>query len=31
MLLTEQKISSAEQRQRREDRIACIRLRMAVG
>ena len=31
MLLTEQKISSAEQRQRREDRIACIRLRMAIG
>jgi hypothetical protein len=31
MLLTKQKISSAKQRQRREDRIACIRLRMAVG
>ena len=31
MLLTKQKISSAEQRQRREDRIACIRLRMAIG
>ena len=31
MLLTEQRVSSAEQRQRREDRIACIRLRMAIG
>jgi precorrin-6B methylase 1 len=25
------KLSSPEQRQRREDRIACIRLRMAIG
>jgi hypothetical protein len=25
------KLTSAEQRQRREDRIACIRLRMAIG
>ena len=31
MLLTKQKISSAEQRQRREDRITTIRLRMAIG
>ena len=31
MLLTKQKISSAEQRQRREDRIACIRSRVALG
>ena len=31
MLLTGQKISSANQHQRREDRIACIRLRMAIG
>ena len=29
--MIKQKISSAEQRQRREDRIACIRLRMAIG
>ncbi len=25
------KLTSAEQRQRREDRVACIRLRMAIG
>jgi hypothetical protein len=25
------KLTAAEQRQRREDRIACIRLRMAIG
>ena len=28
---TKPKLTSAEQRQRREDRIACIRLRMANG
>src|SRR4051794_12916776 len=28
---TKPKLSAAEQRQRHEDRIACIRLRMAIG
>ncbi len=31
MLLTQPKLTTAEQRNRREDRLACIRLRMTIG